>query len=148
MFNFFKKKQKKDIPDLVFKSNQHAFKYAMEFFKDVPLTKEEAVHGLVTKVIGENYFAKAFCYENNKTVETLVFATLHPECKSTISSGDLVLVGIEQVGKIITREELRKHEGEKGEIFKDAIEDCPKGFILYKLKPILDVKTKKFLIDE
>ena len=104
--------------------------------------------GLVTKVIGENYFAKAFCHENNKTIETLVFATLHPECKSTISSGDLVLVGIEQVGKIITREELRKHEGEKGEIFKDVIEDCPKGFILYKLKPILDVKTKKFLIDE
>ena len=68
MVNFFKKKHKKDIPDLVFKSNQHAFKYAMEFFKDVPLTKEEAVHGLVTKVIGENYFAKAFCHENNKTV--------------------------------------------------------------------------------
>ena len=82
----------------------------------------------------------------------MVNVNVHPDCTSKIDQGDFVLIGISDLGKkLITVDELDKIIDDTKDAKQMAVKlantvvrDSPKGFVLYKLKLELDLKTNQF----
>ena len=143
-----KGKQLKDLDNLVFKSNQAAFEYTEKFFSSYKIDTKSAYHGIMTTP-GIAYISVE---HNDKPIRTMVNVKEHPKCTSKIQQGDFVLIGISDLGKkLITVNELEKIAYDTKDTKKMAmkladtvVRDSPKGFVLYKLKLELDLKTNQF----
>ena len=93
--------------------------------------------------------------DNGEAKRVYVYAENHPDLKSEIKNGDLVHVGITDIGsRLVTYDEfMSMNDGtsDKDKLsdrFLLMIQEMPKGFVLDKLKPILDLKTSQYIRDE
>ncbi len=143
-----KAKEFKDLDNLVFKSNQAAFEYTEKFFSSYKIDTKSAYHGIMTTP-GIAYISVE---HKGKPIRTMVNVNVHPDCTSKIDQGDFVLIGISDLGKkLITVDELDKIIDDTKDAKQMAVKlantvvrDSPKGFVLYKLKLELDLKTNQF----
>lgn len=133
---------------LPFKDNNKAFEYAEKFFKINPINTQSAFVGLMAM----ESLALINVDDNGDKKRVYVFVDTHPENKTTIKVGDLVHVGVSDIGKkLVTVDDFLKvvdgikdKENLAGQLAFYVNKELPKGYILRKLRPILDISTSQF----
>ena len=154
-FDFLKNKKtkKSKLSVLFFKSNLAAYEYTEKFFSAYKIDKKSMYHGIMTSE-GMAYIT---VLDKGKLVRTTVNVRVHPDCTSSIKKGDFVLIGISDVGKkLMTGEEIEKtmkgindlSDKDRNKLIMKAVSAAvflgPKGYVLYKLKLELDLKSNQF----
>ena len=116
------------MDSLPFKSSEDAFEYAQKYFGKDKLSLKSSFIGIVRfvdnvedpPVYRVDIICKAGNFFNKQSSKTVV-AVKHPDLKVVIKENDLVIFGPDNISIKI-----------------------PTGFLLYKLIPELDIKTKQF----
>ncbi len=116
------------MESLPFKSTDHAFEYAQKNFGKNKLSLKSSFIGIIRfidnvedpPVYRVDIICKAGNFFNKQSSKTVV-AVKHPDLKVVIKENDLVIFGPDNISIKI-----------------------PTGFLLYKLIPELDIKTKQF----
>ena len=136
------------LEKLPFKDNKKAFEYAEKFFKINTINTNSAFVGLIAMES-----LALICVDDNGTNKRVyVYVEPHPDNKIEVKEGDLVNIGLSDIGnKLVTTDDLIKFiDGIKDkETLPKALacyvnKEFPKGYILRKLRPILDVSTSQF----
>lgn len=133
---------------LTFKDNNKAFEYAEKFFKINPINTQSAFVGLMAM----ESLALIKVDDNGEKKRVYVFVDTHPENKTPIQVGDLVHVGVSDIGKkLVTVDDFLKvvdgvkdKENLAGHLAFYVNKELPKGYVLRKLRPILDISTSQF----
>ena len=116
------------MDSLPFKSTDDAFEYAQKYFGKDKLSLKSSFIGIVRFIDNVEdppvYMLEIICnvgYFFNRQSSKTVAAVKHPDLKLVIKENDLVVFGPDNISIKI-----------------------PTGFLLYKLIPELDIKTKQF----
>jgi len=132
---------------LVFKGPQEAFEYIQKFIDTLPLKKGAAYYG----ILGANAsMARIHCTVKGK-VETMIVSIRGKKCDGELKMDDLVLVGVDDVGKGLTLKKALKIAKLKDNSPKSILSSLIKmetessnGTVLKIVKPELNSKTMKF----
>ena len=132
---------------LVFKGPQEAFEYIQKFIDTLPLKKGAAYYG----ILGANAsMARIHCTVKGK-VETMIVSIRGKKCDGELKMDDLVLVGVDDVGKGLTLKKALKIAKLKDNSPKSILSSLIKmetessnGTVLRIVKPELNSKTMKF----
>lgn len=139
-----------ELETLPFKSSYKAFEYTEKFSQAEKINTHTAFLG----VVALPSLVMIRLDDKDEAKRVYVYAESHPELKSEIKNGDLVYVGIKDIGtRLLTYDEFM---GMSEGLFNNnklsdklllMLQEIPKGFILHKLKPILDLKTNQYIED-
>lgn len=140
-----------ELKTLPFKSSYKAFEYTEKFTYPEKLNTQTAFLG----VVALPSLVMIRVDDNGEAKRIYVYAENHPDLKSEVKNGDLVDVGINDIGsRLVTYDEfMSMNDGtsDKDKLsdrFLLMLQEMPKGFVLHKLKPILDLKTNQYIRDE
>lgn len=150
IFDIFKKKKTpkttKTLKELAFKGNQEAFDYSKKYFKTTEIFEGSAYMGLVA-LNGKLAIINVIL---NGKAQSVGVNILGNKSGKKIKNKDFVLVGIEEKNIPLSIEELEK-QPKSDDIQKSVgklVLNASTGVIVRKLKPVLNLSTMNFEIDE
>lgn len=153
IFDFLKKNKKgksdknQKLDRLHFKGNKEAFEYSNKYFSTIELRDGHSYIGLLAGT-GNQAFINVIHKGTPQLVSVLI---THNRSGKEVANKDLVIVGVNQVNKphsigdLAELGELMNSNREKAEAeIKRMSENSPLGEVIYKLKPVLNLKTMNF----
>lgn len=139
--------------NLIFKSSTAAFEYIVNFFTKPPLRKDQVFYGIIIyahkSVWPERYELKISSENKQGLDEILVEGILDSNNSLDIHSGDLVLWKCTDPGTVILSADLAKNKAAFTGLIMASLSGTskgPKGTLINKIKPELNMKTNKFSI--
>ena len=143
------RKRKTPAPNgpLVYKGTKEAFEYIKKFIETQPLKKGSAYYGVLGSKAS---MAQIHCTVKGKPEIMMVWIDAK-KCKSEIKEDDLVLVGVDDVRKVLTLKKglsMVKIKDTSPQSIANALMAIRKaasiGTVLQKVKPEMNSKTMQF----